>query len=97
MAVSTAAAAPSTRTVQPGGQIVETQRLFAGAKRNEILSAYEKSLNLPRFIYAIDWGFLFFLTRPISATLLALAAIAIVVAILPSVRKKRDEVFVEED
>lgn len=53
------------RTVQPGGQIVETQRLFAGAKRNEILSAYEKSLNLPRFIYAIDWGFLFFLTRPI--------------------------------
>ena len=54
-----------TRTVQPGGQIVETQRLFAGAKRNEILSAYEKSLNLPRFIYAIDWGFLFFLTRPI--------------------------------
>ena len=38
-----------------------------------------------------------FLTRPISATLLALAAVALVVAVLPSVRKKRDEVFVEED
>jgi TctA family transporter len=38
-----------------------------------------------------------FLERPISATLLALAALAIVVAVLPSVRKKRDEVFVEED
>ena len=38
-----------------------------------------------------------FLNRPISATLLALAAIALVVAVLPSVRKKRDEVFVEED
>jgi YidC/Oxa1 family membrane protein insertase len=52
-------------TVQPNTQITETRRLFAGAKRNEILSGYEKSLDLPRFVYAIDWGFLFFLTRPI--------------------------------
>jgi YidC/Oxa1 family membrane protein insertase len=54
-----------TRTIQPGRQIEETQRLFAGAKRNEILAGYEKSLDLPRFVYAIDWGHLFFLTRPI--------------------------------
>lgn len=53
------------RTIQPGRQIVETNHLFAGAKRNEILEAYERQLDLPRFIYAIDWGFLFFLTRPI--------------------------------
>lgn len=53
------------RTIAPGRQITETQRLFAGAKRNEVLAGYEKSLDLPRFIYAIDWGFLFFLTRPI--------------------------------
>ena len=53
------------RTIQPGRQITETQRLFAGAKRNEILKSYEDSLGLPRFIYAIDWGHLFFLTRPI--------------------------------
>ena len=51
-------------TIAPNTQITETTRLFAGAKRNEILSAYEKALDLPRFIYAIDWGFLFFLTRP---------------------------------
>jgi TctA family transporter len=38
-----------------------------------------------------------FLERPISAALLALAALAIVVAVLPAVRKKRDEVFVEEE
>ena len=38
-----------------------------------------------------------FLERPISATLLALAALAVVVAVLPAVRRKRDEVFVEED
>lgn len=52
-------------TIAPNRQITETTRLFAGAKRNEILSGYEKSLDLPRFVYAIDWGFLFFLTRPI--------------------------------
>lgn len=38
-----------------------------------------------------------FLERPISAGLLALAALAIIVSILPSIRRKRDEVFVEED
>lgn len=55
----------AARVINPGRQITETQRLFAGAKRSEVLSSYEDSLNLPRFVYAIDWGFLFFLTRPI--------------------------------
>ena len=55
----------AARTIAPGRQITETQHLFAGAKRNEILAGYEESLGLPRFVYAIDWGFLFFLTRPL--------------------------------
>ena len=38
-----------------------------------------------------------FITRPISATLLVLALAAVLVAVLPSIRKKRAEVFVEED
>ena len=38
-----------------------------------------------------------FFTRPISATLLALALLAVVVAMLPAIRRRRDEVFVEED
>jgi len=37
-----------------------------------------------------------FVTRPISATLLALALAAILVAVLPNIRRKREEVFVEE-
>ncbi|MES2835658.1 MAG: membrane protein insertase YidC [Pseudomonadota bacterium] len=53
------------RVIQPGMQVTETQRLFAGAKRNEILKSYQDQLNLPRFIYAIDWGMLWFLTRPV--------------------------------
>jgi YidC/Oxa1 family membrane protein insertase len=57
------------RTVSPGMQITHEQRLFAGAKVNDVLTAYEKELGLPRFVYAIDWGFLFFLTRPILIVL----------------------------
>ncbi len=38
-----------------------------------------------------------FVTRPISAVLLALTAGVLVVVLLPSIRKKRDEVFVEAD
>jgi TctA family transporter len=37
-----------------------------------------------------------FLTRPLSLTLLILAVIAFVVAVLPAVRRKREVVF-EED
>jgi TctA family transporter len=38
-----------------------------------------------------------FLTRPISATLLVLTVLVLVVVLMPSIRKKRDEVFVEGD
>ena len=38
-----------------------------------------------------------FVTRPISATLLVAAAIILVVVLLPAVRRKRDEVFTEEE
>ncbi|KRW97620.1 tripartite tricarboxylate transporter permease [Paracoccus sp. MKU1] len=38
-----------------------------------------------------------FVTRPISAALLITAALVLAVAFLPSIAKRRDEVFVEED
>lgn len=37
-----------------------------------------------------------FVTRPISAAMLAMAAIALVIVLLPSLRKKREEAFQEE-
>ncbi len=55
----------ATRTIQPGATATETQRLFAGVKRAEVLKTYEDNLHLPRFVYAIDWGMFWFLTRPI--------------------------------
>jgi putative tricarboxylic transport membrane protein len=39
---------------------------------------------------------LVFLTRPISATMLAMAALALIVVLLPALRKKREEAFKEE-
>jgi putative tricarboxylic transport membrane protein len=37
-----------------------------------------------------------FITRPISGGLIAVAVLLLVVALLPMIRAKRDEVFVEE-
>ncbi len=56
--------APS-RAVAPGGQISEVSHLFAGAKTVPVLNAYKKTLGIPRFDDAVDWGILFFLTKPI--------------------------------
>jgi TctA family transporter len=38
-----------------------------------------------------------FVTRPLSATLLAIAAILLIIVFLPAIRKKREEAFAEED
>jgi TctA family transporter len=38
-----------------------------------------------------------FLTRPLSAALLALAVAALVVAVLPTIRKRREVVFEEQE
>ncbi|MBN9250547.1 MAG: tripartite tricarboxylate transporter permease, partial [Mesorhizobium sp.] len=38
-----------------------------------------------------------FVTRPISAILLAISVAVLVIVFLPSIKKKREEVFVEED
>jgi putative tricarboxylic transport membrane protein len=38
-----------------------------------------------------------FLTRPLSAVLLAVAASLLVLTVLPTLRSKRDEVFTESE
>ena len=49
----------------PGAQVSETTRLFAGAKRDQVLDHYERDAGVPRFDMAIDWGNFWFFTRPI--------------------------------
>ncbi|MDQ2861002.1 MAG: membrane protein insertase YidC, partial [Pseudomonadota bacterium] len=55
----------SARVIVPGAQISEVSHLFAGAKTVPVLDAYSRGLGVPRFEDAVDWGFLWFLTKPI--------------------------------
>jgi len=59
----------SAHAIAPGASITETNRLFAGAKKVELLRTYEKTLGIPRFDQAVDWGILWFLTQPFFAAL----------------------------
>jgi YidC/Oxa1 family membrane protein insertase len=56
-------------TAEPGGAIDTSQRIFAGAKEVKLLERYRDQLGIPRFEYAVDWGYFWFLTRPIFALL----------------------------
>ena len=53
------------RTIAPGAAQEITHRLFAGPKVVNIVRDYRDELNIPRLDDAIDWGWLFFLTKPI--------------------------------
>ncbi|MEP5152050.1 membrane protein insertase YidC [Planktotalea sp.] len=57
-----------TQTLAPGATASATTQLFAGAKEWEAIRAYEKA-GVDRFIDSIDWGWFFFLTKPIFAVL----------------------------
>jgi YidC/Oxa1 family membrane protein insertase len=57
------------RTIAPGRQVSSTTRLFAGAKTVPLLRAYTHELGVPELDRAVDWGRLFFLTRPIFGVL----------------------------
>jgi YidC/Oxa1 family membrane protein insertase len=52
-------------TVEPGQSYDITHRLFAGAKEWETLRAYQNNAAVPKFVDAIDWGWFFYLTKPI--------------------------------
>jgi YidC/Oxa1 family membrane protein insertase len=59
----------AARAVAPGAQTTEISHLFAGAKTVPMLKAYTASLAIPRFVDSVDWGNLWFLTKPIFALL----------------------------
>ncbi len=56
-------------TVAPGETVSRDSRLFAGAKEWETIRAYEREEGINGFIDSIDWGWFFFLTKPIFAVL----------------------------
>jgi YidC/Oxa1 family membrane protein insertase len=52
-------------TVAPGETAEATSLLFAGAKETRLLQDYEDRLDIAGFEDAVDWGWFFFLTKPI--------------------------------
>ena len=55
--------------VAPGARAATETLLFAGAKEWETISAYEQTLGIFNFVDSIDWGWFFFLTKPIFQVL----------------------------
>ncbi len=54
----------ATESLAPGATVSQTTRLFAGAKRVSVLSAYRDKLGIDKFDLLIDWGWFFFITKP---------------------------------
>ena len=52
--------------IQPNASITKTARIFAGAKRVNVLERYQHDANapIPSFTDAVDWSFMFFVTKP---------------------------------
>ncbi|WP_371060570.1 membrane protein insertase YidC [Rhodosalinus sp. 5P4] len=53
-----------TERLGPGQSVTRTTRLFAGAKEWDTIRDYQRE-GVDRFIDSIDWGWFFFLTKPI--------------------------------
>ena len=51
-------------TIAIGGTASTTTNLFAGAKENATVDAYDKQLGLNKFDRLIDWGWFYFITKP---------------------------------
>jgi YidC/Oxa1 family membrane protein insertase len=49
----------------PGGQASVQSHVFAGAKEVHLLDAYMRALDIPHFDKAVDFGYFYFLTKPI--------------------------------
>ncbi len=54
-----------TEVVAPGATVSVESQLFAGAKEWEVIRAYQNEGGIEGFLDSIDWGWFFFLTKPI--------------------------------
>jgi YidC/Oxa1 family membrane protein insertase len=53
------------QTIAPGATGSADARLFAGAKEVRVVNDYESQLNLNHFDLLIDWGWFYFITKPL--------------------------------
>jgi YidC/Oxa1 family membrane protein insertase len=64
-----ATVAGTAQTLQPGATTEVTQRLFAGAKEVGTIDAYHEALGIKNFDRLIDWGWFYFITKPLFKVL----------------------------
>lgn len=50
--------------VAPGAQAEVSTHLFAGAKEFEVIESYQNQTGIVKFLDSIDWGWFYFLTKP---------------------------------
>lgn len=62
----------SVITLAPSGEVSRTYHLFMGAKEIHTLDMYEQTLGIKHFDLAIDFGYLYILTKPLLYSLVAL-------------------------
>jgi len=60
-------------SLPPGASVEVTSRFFAGAKVFDTLVQYRDEQNIPRFEMSMDFGWFFFITKPLLQVLIALA------------------------
>ncbi len=55
----------AARTLDPGAKAETTTRVFAGAKEVNTIDAYEQQYGIKKFDLMIDWGWFYFITKPL--------------------------------
>ncbi len=51
--------------LRKNSSIEDQMKIIVAAKRVEVIDGYAESLNINKFDLAIDWGFLYFITKPL--------------------------------
>jgi YidC/Oxa1 family membrane protein insertase len=59
-------------TIAPGATATSTSRVFAGAKESATIEKYFQGLGIKKFDLMIDWGWFYFITKPMFRLLDAL-------------------------
>jgi YidC/Oxa1 family membrane protein insertase len=59
-----------TKRIEPGATVSQTSRVFAGAKEVAVLDRYKEELGVPMFDKAVDFGWFYFLNKPLFQVLM---------------------------
>jgi YidC/Oxa1 family membrane protein insertase len=55
----------SAMNIAPGATVNVSGQIFAGAKEVNVVDSYASTYNIPKFDLLIDWGWFYFLTKPL--------------------------------